>query len=656
MAAPQWPKWLETEGFNANYLSVAPNAEKLQQQLDAGMNVVFLKLWLLRTKQPEDPTAVRVSMGGDHSLASAARWARLCREQGAHFTVMLNMIGAEERAWINAAPHRAAVSMDGRENDMPCPQDETWWSLIEYQAVAVARAVPDCEGAVLDTESYRGSALTYPYYGRWPLNMCYCDVCFGEFARQNGLDPDLPKDRRYALLRDRGLIDAYQAHLRGEMREVGEGLMAAVHAINPRFFVGLVNYDDNWWMEGLAQGLGSEDCPTVLMTENEYYEPLATDFNERMQRLTDLGVRAAYCPGFAIYRWPPRQMAVEALQRMLDADGYWIFCGNNLYDDDYADREGVWRLFGDASPSQYYALLAQAQDAWAAASDAAAEAPVGMDALARIDEARSSPYTRDGDSVVLRRTREAPNLLADPSFEGPWPEQQGPWSMYYRPKPDADMVFDGDRSVRIDANYKRANLKQTIALEPGREYLFGVWTRLEDVIGERGAVTMVNERMHWMAGTHDWEPVSMPVTVDEETPETRFLIALQAHCGTAWYDAACVREVEELELWTEPISLGSADSRPLLSVAAEVGPFATLAVETYAEDDLWTPLLPAVPVEASLRRDLSSVALMLPEGGRVRLRIVARFGSGEGERVEVRKLRIDERALAARRRMTAASV
>ncbi|MFW6437953.1 MAG: hypothetical protein ACOCZ7_02970, partial [Armatimonadota bacterium] len=310
-------------------------------------------------------------------------------------------------------------------------------------------------------------------------------------------------------------------------------------------------------------------------------------------------------------------------------------------DDDYADREGVWRLFGEASPAQYYSLLSEAQAAWTDAHRAGEDHAGAVDALALIDEERSSPHARDGDAVVLQRTREAPNLLADPSFEGPWPEQEGPWSMYYRPKPDTDVVFDGEQSVRVDTNYKRANLKQTIALKPGREYLFGVWSRLKDVSGERGAVVTVDERMRWMAGTHDWEPVSMPVTVDEENPETRFLIALQAHHGTAWYDLASVREVEELELWTKPIALSEAGSRPVLQVAADLPPFATLAVEAYAEEDLQTPLLPAVPVEGSLRRDLSSLALMLPEGMRVRLRLVARFGGDEDERVEVGRLIVD---------------
>ena len=642
VAAQQWPDWVDTEGINANYLSMGPDAEKLAQQLDAGMNVVCLKLWLLRTHQPDGGETIRVKMAGNHSLASAARWARLCRQQGAHFTVMLNMLGAEERDWIASAPHRGAVSMDGREHDMPCPQDETWWRLFTHEAVAVARGVPDCEGAVLDTESYRGSSLTYPYYGRWPLNMCYCDVCFGEFAREQGLQVDLPPEQRYPLLRDRGLIDAYQDHLRSKMREVGESVMASVHRVNPHFFVGLVNYDDNWWMEGLAQGLGSEQCPTVLMTEDEYYCPIGADFRERMQRMGELGLHVRYCPGFAIYRWPPEQMAAEALQRLLDADGYWIFCGNNLYDDDFAERTGVWRLFGDATPSQYYGLLAAAQDAWAAAGVGLNdEPPTGIDALALIDEERSSTHARDGDAVVLARTREAPNLLADPSFEGEWPEQEGPWAMYYRPVPDSEVVFDGDRSVRIDRNYKRANLKQTLELQPGRDYLFSVWTRLEDVQGERGAVIMVDERMHWMAGTHDWQAVSMPLTVDEETPATRFLIALQAHYGTAWYDAASAREVEELEVWTQPIPLERAGSRHMLNVAADLPPHATLAVEVYAAADTQTPLLPAMPIEEDLQRDISSLTMMLPDLDAIRLRLTARFGGPPDERVVVHTLAVD---------------
>jgi hypothetical protein len=102
-----------------------------------------------------------------------------------------------------------------------------------------------------------------------------------------------------------------------------------------------------------------------------------------------------------------------------------------------------------------------------------------------------------------------------------------------------------------------------------------------------------------------------------------------------------VREIEQLEAWTRSIPLEEAGSRHLLNVEAHVPPHAILAVEVYAPDDLETPLLPALAVEGSLTRDLSSLHLLREGLEEVRLRLVASLGGPMDEQITVNTLTID---------------
>jgi len=647
LRAPDWPEWVARDGFNANYLAWGPDEEKAVQQFEAGLNVVCIKLHLTEPAYPADPDNVqtRVPLTGPHSLGQAAEWGRICRRHGGHLTVVLNMMGEQERDFIGSRTHRGAVSMDGREHVIPCPQDEAWWSLFVQQIVALATVVPDCEGVLLDTESYYGTSLIYPFYGKWPLNLCYCDVCFGEFARDHDLDPTMERAERYAALRERDMIEAYQEHLRGVMRRVGKRVIDTVHAVQPRMFVGLLNFGDNWWFEGLALGLGSADCPTALMTENEYGSPIGPDSLRRIERLRELGAHVVYCPGFLIAGWPAEQMALEAFERQRVADGYWVFCGNNLYDDNWRNREGVWALYEGHEPDDYYSELARAHQAWRAGEGEGGDNLSSLDALELIDDARSSPCEATADGLVLRRMVEAPNLLHDPSFETDWPGKDSPWEMYCTPARDAEVALDGS-SVRIDQNIKRANLHQSFATEPGADYLFTVWARLRDVQAERGAVIAVDDRLKFFAGNEDWHPISISFTADEAEPTTRVTVGLQSQFGTVWYDRASVRRVEELELWTRPIALGEGEAWAAVGVEAEadVPHGATLTLEVHDAAGGNEPLLRPAPVPGALRQGLTALSALRPDVRAIRLRLLARLGGPEDEQVTVRRLTVSRAA------------
>jgi len=212
--------------------------------------------------------------------------------------------------------------------------------------------------------------------------------------------------------------------------------------------------------------------------------------------------------------------------------------------------------------------------------------------------------------------------------------------MYYTPVRDTDVVLDDASSVRVDANDKRANLHQSFAAEPGADYWFTVWARTLDVQAERGAVIAFGERLNFFAGTEDWHPVSVRVTAGEDEREMRVTLGSQTKLGTVWFDRASVRQVEALELWTEPIALEEGEAWAAVEIAADVPESATLTLEVHDAAGDGDPLLRPAPVAGTLRQTLTGLAALRPDVRAIRLRLVVELGGPADEGVTVRRLAV----------------
>ena len=642
-----WPDWVRTEGFNANYLAWGPDEANAVKQLKAGCNVFVLKTRFAENAYPADRRNDRIRcVPGQHGLDAMQRWGEILRRHGGHLVALLDISSNSERRFFAAKDYVPAVAMDGEEIRAPSVLDPMHWRFFLQQVLAVAVTVPECEGVVLDTEVYVGPGAIYPWYGRNPLNVDYSDLCFTPFARGHGLDPALPPAQRYPMLRDRKLLDAYQEHLRSEMKRIGMMLIDTVHAARPGFFIGVMN-GDGWFVDGLLEGFGSVACPTVFLSEGEYNSPLSeslADVEARLLPLREAGSRVFYCSGLMIARWPPRHMAIEALQRMRDADGYWIFCGNNLYDRKWRGRKDVWALVPGHTPEDYWRELASARRLRDTARTAQrhTQDPEWIGRLPDLfgNDLPDGAIVRDG-SVHVRRTKPAPNLLQDPSIEENWlPTGSHPWRNYYSPVRDSDVTHRGGWAIRIDANRRYANLKQTFAVLPETRYMLTYWQRKADILGDVGhTVTWEHAGRQRAAGTSDWEQLHLAMETKPDQTESTVCLGLQSSYGRIWYDDAAVRQVETVVVRSRVIERPKGTDWHSIEVDADIpfGAHLTLHVTGDTDDEA---LLQAIRAERPITVDLVPLSLFEPERTRIRLRLTVDLGGPPDDAVVVRRLAI----------------
>ena len=638
-----WPDWALREGFNANYLAWGPDEANALKQLKAGCNVFVLKARFAGNAYPADRGDDRIrTVPGPHGLDPMRRWGEILRRHGGHLVPLLDISSNSERQFLAAKDYVPAVAMDGKEIHAPSVLDPVHWRFFLQQILAVVVTVPECEGVVLDTEVYTGPNAIYPWYGRNPLNVDYSDLCFAPFARAHQLNPDLPPGQRYPTLRDRKLLDAYQAHLRSEMRKVGRMLIDTVHAVRPGFFIGIMN-GYGWFIDGLLEGLGSEACPTVFLSEGEYVSPLSESLpsvEARLARIREAGSRTLYCSGLMIAHWPPRQMAIEALQRMHAASGYWIFCGNNLYDRKWAGRKDVWALVPGYTPEDYWRELgtaARLRGEWPYSPRIPESTYVGRSPELFGDDLPEGATARDG-AIHIRRTKPAPNLLQDPSIEKDWlPTGSHVWRNYYFPVRDSQITHSGQWAIRIDANRRYANLKQAFTVLPETRYVLTYWQKKQDLLGDVGHTVTWNTSKLRAAGTSDWEHLQTSMQMKPDQTESTVIFGLQASFGRIWYDDAAVRQVETIKIRSRTIERPQDSDWQFIGVVADipVGAQLTLHVTGDADDE---PLLHAVRIKDPISIDLTPLSLFDPERTRLRLILTADLGGAPDEAVVLRRI------------------
>jgi hypothetical protein len=381
------------------------------------------------------------------------------------------------------------------------------------------------------------------------------------------------------------------------------------------------------------------------MSEHEYRLPLAGAAGSIEGRRRDWRTRSAnilYCAGFLIADWPPDQLAAEAAERMHRLAGYWIFCGNNLYDGRWRNRKGVWALYPGAEPSDYWRALGEAtRRRETFGPDPAPDSIHWLPQLpGRLDATRSGRHRVEGETLVVSRTHPALNLLRDPSFEMDWTSRKDtPWRNYYFPKRDDKIVHGGAWAMRVDANRKYANLKQTFPVLPVTAYLLTFWQRKADLLGDIGYTVAWGKQRQRAAGTSDWAQLRQFVETGPDEREGTVVFGLQSSYGSIWYDDADVREVETVHVWTDPVELPAGKAWLNVDLAARVPFTARVTLDVFDESGEKRLLFPC-EAECELKRDLRGLACMRPDLRTLRLRLTVELGGAPSHHVEIKRLRV----------------
>lgn len=180
------------------------------------------------------------------------------------------------------------------------------------------------------------------YTGRGEAGECYCDDCFGEFMKKNGLDEDVPKAQRYKCLHERDLLTEYTEHFEQRRIEMFRELAARVHAIKPDFVFS--GYHLNYYHQfAIARGLNTPEVPFFIIDSRHYFEDHTRPWWESHytphRQLGMVHIAGSYDNSF--FGGQP-ESNVSAPQWMYDAainsDGYWMWFEEEL-------TPAAWRAF-----------------------------------------------------------------------------------------------------------------------------------------------------------------------------------------------------------------------------------------------------------------------------------------------------------------------
>lgn len=147
----------------------------------------------------------------------------------------------------------------------------------------------------------------------------------------------------------------------------------------------------------------------------------------------------------------------------------------------------------------------------------------------------------------------APPQLVNPGFE----DGAKGWSLPAGFAVDPAVAHEGAASLRIEntdpAKYQLA--AQTVGLQVGRQYRFGVWVKTENVVGEENGATVCIEWTgggKWLGGaypegikgTRDWvhvQGLTRPLPEQAETAQIKLYLR-RGMTGKAWFDDLTLTE------------------------------------------------------------------------------------------------------------------
>lgn len=371
---------------------------------DHGFNAATAATWLLTgadsSMKPNDPAILAEADVPAAKLALIRQQARAAAERGVLYMPYINQMADEEVRLLAGKEYRRTVNHLGvRMSISPCPLERKDWLGFQLpQMLAIARVLAEegCTGGImLECEAYR--ADIYPGYHSQRQDFCYCDHCFGAFVAK--LPPAsrptvalAPADR-YPWLSARGLLWAYEGHMRTELSSLLRELAAEVRRVYPQCLFGLYPCAVHWYSDGIIAGLGTRRLPVLVYSASEYFSGYNTtpgwtwssnySSADHAKHLKRLGAPHVYLGGLSVGTYWPERMGMEMLRLAREVDGSWLYWGGTLLAADGSVGvvpEGGSEYVLRDRPSVFWPFLQRANEAIAARSAPAGGAlrPIGL--------------------------------------------------------------------------------------------------------------------------------------------------------------------------------------------------------------------------------------------------------------------------------------
>lgn len=310
----------------------------------AGLNYIWGVGWPERFASPKYTEAERTRL--------RHRWetfAGLLDGSPVGWTIGMNYPGTG----FDPTRYQQCRGADGRPIKLISPLDLRFWREIMIPAFEeVARFSvkhPSVKGITIDYEMYGYEPVIF-----YPETIGFEDVAFHAVATHLPAEArDLPPERRYEWLRDRGLLGQYFGLLEHEAEKLGRSIRVRIHSINPKFIFGAyqAGLPYTWFYRGLMRGMSTPEMPMIWLSFSTQSAAEVERWWGRSQHI--LNASAVMLGLHPVAEW---KNVLPALAHY--HDGYWLNRYNWLIDDAAGKRsieipdgtrEEAWKALAEAN-------------------------------------------------------------------------------------------------------------------------------------------------------------------------------------------------------------------------------------------------------------------------------------------------------------------
>jgi hypothetical protein len=327
------PKWIETEGIRAGFISSTAGKLTLIPSYLETMKTMGLNTAIVYgCTFAETP----------NHLKYYREWLRLCNQAGLHVFAYY--------AWQPPVGNtcRPVVFADGTEGLFPCPLDDQFWQkyLEGDIAAKIARLSVEpstsFDGFFLDMEMYR-TEKEPEAKKHYSFDTCFCDYCFSRFILNRTPIKTLPpvgKGQRKSWLSQNGFLQDYHPYLIEQVESNTEQLKNKVRAINPKLLFGVYPAltDTNWVRTAFMRALGQNSYPVISFSTDSfgYYaipwgaDRIPSDLPAYFEKYNINGI---YVAGYLLRRYTSAEIGTQLIQSNKRSQGYWLFQMSQLVED-----------------------------------------------------------------------------------------------------------------------------------------------------------------------------------------------------------------------------------------------------------------------------------------------------------------------------------
>lgn len=314
-------KWVMTE-------------DHVRQIAEAGFNVVSPRL-------------------GNDDMNEVRKIAGLAQKHGIyHIPWMRGTMIAKQKVKL--------VWATGAEQELASPNSDELWDWMTDQIVNYAKIsteYPSLIGVFLDYENYSPGGHGNCY------ELSYDSSILAEFGQAKGVEiPDLPLDKRYSWLKDKGLLKDFETFQINHWRERCRKLRQAVDAINSKFQFCVYPAPGTMFMkEAIYPEWATKEAPLILADPYIYGRPAglvpheeALKANRQILKSNLKYAKSRHIPFIymggidpVVKGADPEFSGRNAAMSAFETDGYWIFYEGPTYGkQDHADH---WHWFTEAN-------------------------------------------------------------------------------------------------------------------------------------------------------------------------------------------------------------------------------------------------------------------------------------------------------------------